>query len=98
MQMIGMKRSYPFSIETPPAPAFHFKCHSTYVAPPSRLDEAATCSNRNYVSSNRGFAVIRSFPSIILLFSKGTDKVVIIMFIMYADIFFFFFLYFLNYG
>lgn len=85
MQMIGMKRPYPFSMETPPAPAFHFKCSSTYVAPKSRLDEAASCSNRSYVSTDRGFAVIRSFPSVIIVFSKGTDKVGIIRFILYAD-------------
>lgn len=62
-KMIGMKRPYPFSIETPPAPAFHFKYPPTYVVPTSRLDEAASCSNRSCVSTDRGFAVIRECPA-----------------------------------
>ncbi|KAL3508731.1 hypothetical protein ACH5RR_028132 [Cinchona calisaya] len=45
-KMIGMKRPYPFSMETPPAPAFHFKYHPCYDAPISRIDEPASCSNR----------------------------------------------------
>lgn len=58
--MIGMKRPYPFSMETPPAPTFHFKYPPCYVAPMSRLDEPASCSNRCNANNEPGFSVIRS--------------------------------------
>ncbi|KAK1416719.1 hypothetical protein QVD17_25835 [Tagetes erecta] len=41
-KMVGMKRSYPFSLENAPIPSFQCKFPSAYV---SRSDEYASCSN-----------------------------------------------------
>lgn len=62
-KMIGMKRPYPFSMETPPAPAFHFKYPPCYVASTPRLDEPASCSNRCTATTEPGFPVTREGPS-----------------------------------
>lgn len=62
-KMIGMKRPYPFSMETPPAPAFHFKYPPCYVASVPRLDEAASCSNRCTATTEPGLPVTREGPS-----------------------------------
>ncbi|KAL3503156.1 hypothetical protein ACH5RR_037605 [Cinchona calisaya] len=59
-KMIGMKRPYPFSMETPPAPAFHFKYPPCYVAAITKLDEPPSCSNSCTASIEPGFSVFRS--------------------------------------
>ncbi|XP_022847756.1 uncharacterized protein LOC111370315 [Olea europaea var. sylvestris] len=41
----GIKRSYPFSMETPPAPSFHGKFHPKYLISISGSDETGSCSN-----------------------------------------------------
>ncbi|CAA2981624.1 uncharacterized protein LOC111391605 [Olea europaea var. sylvestris] len=43
--MGGMKRSYPFSLESPTAPSCHYKSQPTYYTSISRSDESASCSN-----------------------------------------------------
>lgn len=45
-KMVGMKRAYPFSVETPPAPSFNRNFHSTYSASMSKSEELNSCSNR----------------------------------------------------
>ncbi|KAL2466791.1 WAS/WASL-interacting protein family member 1 [Abeliophyllum distichum] len=44
-KMVGMKRSYPFSLESPTAPSCQCKFQPTYVTSTSRPDESASCSN-----------------------------------------------------
>ncbi|KAI3457394.1 hypothetical protein Pfo_014057 [Paulownia fortunei] len=44
-KMVGMKRSYPFSLESPPAPSFPGNFQPTYAAPRSRSDELPSCSS-----------------------------------------------------
>ncbi|KAL2483572.1 uncharacterized protein Fot_45016 [Forsythia ovata] len=44
-KMVGMKRSYPFSLESPTAPSCQCKFRPTYVTSTSRSDESASCSN-----------------------------------------------------
>lgn len=45
-KMVGMKRAYPFSLETPPAPSFNRNFHSTYSASISKSEELNYCSSR----------------------------------------------------
>lgn len=44
-KMVGIKRSYPFSMETPPAPSFQGKFHPTHLIAISGSDESGSCSN-----------------------------------------------------
>ncbi|CAA3009482.1 Hypothetical predicted protein [Olea europaea subsp. europaea] len=45
-KMVGIKRSYPFSMETPPAPSFLGKIHHGHLITISGSDESCSCSNR----------------------------------------------------
>ncbi|KAI3466068.1 hypothetical protein Pfo_022731 [Paulownia fortunei] len=45
-KMVGMKRSYPFSLDSPPAPSLHCNFHPSYAASISKSDELASCTNR----------------------------------------------------
>ncbi|XP_027127573.1 uncharacterized protein [Coffea arabica] len=75
-KMIGMKRPYPFPMETPPAPAFHFKYPPCYVAPIPRLDEPASCSNRCTATTEPEFPVtsFREGPSRSSTQAEATHK------------------------
>ncbi|KZV51950.1 hypothetical protein F511_08560 [Dorcoceras hygrometricum] len=62
-KMVGMKRAYPFSLETPPAPSFNRNFHSTYSASISKSEELGSCSNRYTVHLEPRNKYIREGPS-----------------------------------
>ncbi|XP_073128476.1 uncharacterized protein [Henckelia pumila] len=62
-KMVGMKRAYPFSLETPPAPSFNRNFHSTYSASISKSEELNSCSNRYTVHLEPRNKYIREGPS-----------------------------------
>lgn len=43
--MVGMKRPYPFSLESPPPPSLLCNFRPSYAASSSRPDELALCSS-----------------------------------------------------
>lgn len=45
VQMVGIKRSYPFSINDAPGPSFNSRFPPAYASPTPRTDETASCSN-----------------------------------------------------
>ncbi|KAG8364882.1 hypothetical protein BUALT_Bualt18G0044800 [Buddleja alternifolia] len=57
-KMVGMKRSYPFSLESPPASSFN-----TYPSSISRSDDLALCSNRYAPQMEPRNKYIREGPS-----------------------------------
>ncbi|KAK4420400.1 hypothetical protein Salat_1990300 [Sesamum alatum] len=44
-KIVGMKRSYPFLVESQPSPSLHCNFHPSYAASLSRSDELDPCSN-----------------------------------------------------
>ncbi|XP_075479072.1 uncharacterized protein LOC142519932 [Primulina tabacum] len=62
-KMVGMKRAYPFSLETPPAPSFNRNFHSTYSASISKSEELISCSNRYTIHLEPRNKYIREGPS-----------------------------------
>ncbi|XP_062170709.1 uncharacterized protein LOC133876444 isoform X2 [Alnus glutinosa] len=70
-KMVGMKRSYPFSLENPPSPSFNFNLPD--IVAPIRSDESASCGNEatfNFDGSNTIFRKVRKAGQL-----SGRDKV-----------------------
>ncbi|KAA8526782.1 hypothetical protein F0562_008989 [Nyssa sinensis] len=76
-KMAGMKRSYPFSLDNPPGPSVYCKFPPAYVAPITRSDESASCSNRGTATIEPGNPVFREGPSSSTSMSQSNSKKVI---------------------
>lgn len=76
-KMVGVKRSYPFSLDNVPIPSFHCKFPSSYVSPISRSDESASCSNGGTTSVEPPNPVFREGPSSSSAISEPSPKKVL---------------------
>ncbi|KAL0353810.1 UNVERIFIED_CONTAM: hypothetical protein Sangu_0962300 [Sesamum angustifolium] len=62
-KMVGMKRSYPFSLESPPATSFPGNFHPAIAASRSRSDELPSCSSEYTVPTEPRNKCMRDGPS-----------------------------------
>ncbi|XP_059662700.1 uncharacterized protein LOC132308595 [Cornus florida] len=76
-KMVGVKRSYPFSLDNPTSPSFRCKFPPTYLAPHiNRSDESASCGNGGASNIEPGNPVFRESPlSSTTMYESNSDKI-----------------------
>uniref|UniRef100_A0A5B6YR76 Uncharacterized protein n=1 Tax=Davidia involucrata TaxID=16924 RepID=A0A5B6YR76_DAVIN len=73
-KMVGMKRSYPFSLDNPPGPSVHCNFLPAYVPPITRSGESASCDNGGTVNIKSANPVFREGPSSSTAMSEPNSK------------------------
>ncbi|KAA8523972.1 hypothetical protein F0562_010597 [Nyssa sinensis] len=62
-KMVGMKRSYPFSLDNPPGPSVHCNFLPAFVPPITRSGESASCDNGGTLNTEFSSPIFREGPS-----------------------------------